>query len=394
MGVKKTSTKSTKKAVKKATSGAAKKSVPKKAVAKKTAVKKGTAKKAVIKKTIAKKVTKKVTVKKATAAKVSTKKAVKKVVKKAVKPKVAVKAVAESEIKTLGLEEAALSTSQPVQQERESLPSPENESFHDMGQYWQDKYEEDRIVLLIRDPYWCFAYWDFSPSLQSSLIQELQNQGQTKLVLRLYDVTDIEFNGSNAHKSMDIEINEEAANWYINVWEADRSYCVELGLLYNDGNFKALLRSNVITTPRDSISPVVDEEWMVVDEMFDQLYQTAGAAEMGRSSEAITKYMLKRVRADVTSGGIASMGSEGGRPKPANPEDFWLVVHTELIVYGATEPNAKLSIQGQPMPLNSDGTFSVRYALPDGRQTIAVRAVNEGGTQERAITPIVEKNTE
>jgi hypothetical protein len=169
---------------------------------------------------------------------------------------------------------------------------------------------------------------------------------------------------------------------------------VDLGLLFPDGRFVTIVRSNVITTPRDSVSPIIDEEWMVVDETFDQLYHTAGAAEFGRSSEALTKYMLKRVRAEVTSGGLASMGSAGGRPQPAQPEEFWLVVHTELIVYGATEPDAKVTIQGQPLRLNNDGTFSVRYALPDGKQTIPVKAINATGTQERQITPIVEKKTE
>ncbi len=259
--------------------------------------------------------------------------------------------------------------------------------------YWQDRYQDDRFMLLIRDPYWCFAYWDVSAQLQSDMIHALQ-QDQAKLLLRTYDVTDINFDGSNAHRYMDLEINEEASNWYINVWEAHRAYCSDLGLLYPDGTFKTLLRSNVVTTPRDSVSPVVDEEWMVVDEMFDKLYQNAGAGSVGRSSEAITKYMLKRVRADVTSGGLASMGSEGGRPKPPANEDFWLVAHTELIVYGATEPTAKLTIQGQPTVLNNDGTFSVRFALPDGQQIIPIKAVNESGTQERSITPLVEKRTE
>jgi uncharacterized protein len=259
--------------------------------------------------------------------------------------------------------------------------------------YWQDRYSEDRIVLLIRDPYWCFTYWDLTPERQADVITQL-SQGQTKLLLRVYDVTGIDFDGSNAHRYQDIEVNAEAINWYINVWAADRAYCVDLGLLYPDGRFVTLVRSNIVTTPRDSVSSVVDEEWMVVDETFERLYKSAGADEWGRSSEAITKYMLKRVRADVTSGGLGSMGSEGGRPALAPREDFWLVVNTELIVYGATEPDAHVTIQGKPIHLNADGTFSVRYALPDGKQEIPVKAVSASGTQERQITPIVEKRTE
>ncbi|MBN1594939.1 DUF4912 domain-containing protein [candidate division FCPU426 bacterium] len=275
---------------------------------------------------------------------------------------------------------------------------PAQPDFHPTGagaeqNVWQDQYNDNRIVLMIRDPFWCFVYWDLSADKQAHIIREIQQAG-ARLILRVYDVTEVEFDGANAHRSMDIEITTEATNWYINVWASDRAYCVDLGLLYPDGRFITLVRSNIVTTPRDSVSPIVDEEWMMVDETFERLYQTAGAADWGRSSEAMVKYMLKRVRADVTSGGLASMGSEGGRPKPMQPEDFWLVVNTELIVYGATEPDATVTIQGQPMQLNPDGTFSVRYALPDGKQVIPVKAVNAEGTQERQITPVVEKHTE
>ena len=100
-------------------------------------------------------------------------------------------------------------------------------------------------------------------------------------MLRVYDVTGLDFNGANAHRSVDLEISEEANNWYINVWAADRAYCVDLGLRYPDGTFVTLVRSNIVTTPRDSISPVVDEEWMVVDDTFERLYKTAGADEWG-----------------------------------------------------------------------------------------------------------------
>jgi hypothetical protein len=193
---------------------------------------------------------------------------------------------------------------------------------------------------------------------------------------------------------MDISVNEEANNWYINVWAADHAYCVDLGLLHPDGHFEVLARSNVVTTPRDAISSVIDEEWMVVDETFDRLYKAAGADEFGRTSESMVKYMLKRVRADVTSGGLGSMGSAGGRPVEKGPDDFWLVVNTELIVYGATEPDAKVTLQGKPLRLNLDGTFSVRFSLPDGKQVIPVKAVSSNGVHERQITPIVEKRTE
>jgi len=337
-----------------------------------------------------KKVAKKVVLKKVVAKKTVTKKATSKRV--ASKPSQPRPRAAASQKLAPAPAESSVATQRVEPTSPPSYPVTEPSAVPPQG-YWQDRYGEDRIVLMIRDPYWCFAYWDLTAEKQTDVADRV-NGGKAELMLRVYDVTGIDFNGANAHRFMDIQVSPEATNWYLNVWAADRAYCVDLGLLYPDGRFEMMVRSNVVTTPRDSVSSVIDEEWMVVDETFDRMYKTAGSDEWGRSSEAITKYMLKRVRADVSSGGLASMGSEGGRPREQEKEAFWLVVNTELIVYGATEPDAKVTIQGNPIRLNEDGTFSVRYALPDGKQEIPVKAVSASGTQERQITPIVEKRTE
>jgi hypothetical protein len=381
-----------------------KKTVAKKAAAPKAVGKKLVMKKAEANKTVAKKVAKKKIIAKETTAQEKKATAKKTVFENnaAQKPELKRISVKKKAVKigaVASRSEPAAAGPKPQVREviiesepRPPVPQPSLKPYFSPPVYWQDRYKDDRIVLMIRDPYWCFVYWDLSGDKEKKIGNEIQNSaGTCKLVLRIYDVTNIEFNGSNAHQHKDIEVSGMAGSWYVNVWTADRSYCVDIGLLYAGGNFVTLLRSNVVTTPRDTVSSVIDEEWMVVDETFDQLCRTAGAGELGRSSEAITKYMLARERAEVSSGGLASMGSNGGRPQPVRKEDFWLVVNTELIVYGATEPDAKVIIQGEPLRLNHDGTFSVRYALPKGRQTIEVKAVNAAGTQEREITPVIEK---
>jgi hypothetical protein len=64
-----------------------------------------------------------------------------------------------------------------------------------------------------------------------------------------------------------------------------------------------------------------------------------------------------------------------------------------LIVYGATEPDAKVTVQGKPINLRQDGTFTLRFALPDGKQVIPVKAVSSDLEEERTITPIVTRET-
>ena len=80
----------------------------------------------------------------------------------------------------------------------------------------------------------------------------------------------------------------------------------------------------------------------------------------------------------------------GVRPRERR---FWLVIDTELIVYGATEPDASLTLQGRPVKLRPDGTFTVRMALPDGIQTIPVTAVAKDGEETITITTRVTRET-
>ncbi len=55
---------------------------------------------------------------------------------------------------------------------------------------------------------------------------------------------------------------------------------------------------------------------------------------------------------------------------------FWFNVNAELIIYGATEPNAQVAIAGRPIKLRPDGTFSCHFALPDGDYVLAATAVS------------------
>jgi hypothetical protein len=43
--------------------------------------------------------------------------------------------------------------------------------------------------------------------------------------------------------------------------------------------------------------------------------------------------------------------------------------------------------------LRPDGTFTLRFALPDGEQILRVHAVNKDGDMERTITPVVTRKT-
>jgi len=106
----------------------------------------------------------------------------------------------------------------------------------------------------------------------------------------------------------------------------------------------------------------------------------------------ITELIRRRLAHDVSSPtspfgmssfGLSSPTSPFGGESPA-AKNFWFNVNAELIIYGATEPDAKVTLGGHEIKLRSDGTFSYRFALPDGHYDLPAVAVSAGGDDARA----------
>lgn len=296
------------------------------------------------------------------------------------------KVKAEAKKETLGVREMAV--------EQTKFSHPEVPKAHRvMPEDLPGQYGQDKIVLQARDPWWIHAYWEVQWTTFERLKSELGDDfHHAKRMLRVYDVSHIVFNGNNAHRFFDIQINEYAASWYIDTAGPGRSWCVDLGLLLPDGRFITTVRSNTVYTPIEGPSWITDEEWMIPDDMFARLYGMGFG--FGRSSP-VGKAWQERVKRALFSGILASPGitSVTSPVKKQLEKKFWLVVNTELIVYGATEPDAKVTVQGREINLRLDGTFSLRFALPDGKQVIPVRAASSDQLEERTITPIVTRET-
>ncbi len=256
------------------------------------------------------------------------------------------------------------------------------------------QYDRDALVLQVRDPRWIHAYWEVRESTLDRFKNELRDEfAKAERVLRVYDVSDIIFNGNNAHRFFDIRINEYANSWYIDIQGPGRSWCVDLGLLLPLGRFITILRSNIVRTPLEGPSWITDEEWMIPDDMFARLYGMGFG--LGRSSP-VGKAWQERVKQALFSGVLASPGMASmASPvkKEIKAKKFWFMLDCELIVYGATEPDAKVTVSGKDISLRPDGTFTLRFALPDGKHVIAAKAVSSDKTEERSITPIVSRET-
>lgn len=254
-------------------------------------------------------------------------------------------------------------------------------------------YGDNKIVLLVRDPWWMFAYWEIRKEKEDEVSTKISDSGdeRVKSILRVYDVTGVNFNGNNANSYFDIELNGLASTWYINVSSPGRSWIVDIGILTKKGKFYLLARSNVVQTPRFGMSDSLDAEWMIPEDEYWKLFGLSGGFGVGKGSLEVREMLKKRLEEQITSGAVSSSASFYRKPAPRK---FWMVVNTELIVYGATEPDAKVTVQGKEIPLRPDGTFSLRFALPDGKQVIPVEGTSNDGIDHRKITPIVTRKTE
>ena len=251
-------------------------------------------------------------------------------------------------------------------------------------------YSDCRITLLVRDPYWIYSYWEL-PNWKLDEMRSLMGHdafSRAKKILRVYDVSGVNFTGMNANKTFDIHLSGDAKNWYVNIGEPNRSWCIDIGFLTSDGKFYVAARSNIISTPRDGMSDEIDEEWMTID--WEKIYALSGGFGLGKSSGDIKELLKRRLHEELSSGFPSSFMKKN----EAENKDFWLVASTELIVYGATDPTAKLTVQGLPVKLRHDGTFTLRFALPDGKQEIPIVAKNAQGDMKRSITKVVEKRTQ
>jgi hypothetical protein len=251
-------------------------------------------------------------------------------------------------------------------------------------------YGVDRLAIMVRDPYWLHSYWEVTPESIVRAKEQLADRWEGhRWILRVHTYS--EGNGQAGPELFDIDVHPEAHNWYFRVPQPDCSYEGMIGVLTRDGTFYPFARSNRVRTPRDTMSDVTDVQWATTREEFERIYTLSGGHSVGVSSGEVGEETRRKGEETYFSGMLGSMGSGTmGLPKHRG---FWFQVNTELILYGATEPNAKLKVQGRTIELRPDGTFTLRFQLPDGVQELPCVALSADGISERTITPVVRRHT-
>jgi len=257
------------------------------------------------------------------------------------------------------------------------------------------EYGVTMAALMPRDPNWMFVYWEITPNSKTRIArehgQDIFKKGHQ--VLRVYNMAHTD---GPEQKHFDIPIMLDANNWYVHVQDGGGSYCCELGLALPDGDFIGIVKTNPVTLPPGRVSDVMDEKWMAVSEDFDKLLQLSGVEYIGKGSGEVAKSlaqrweMLRAVFSRGASWGVSSLASQAPRPEQ---KKFWLVADCELILYGATEPDAFVTVAGRKVKLNPDGTFSMRFALPDGIVDLPIKAMSNDERDSRQIEISIARST-
>jgi len=225
---------------------------------------------------------------------------------------------------------------------------------------------------------------------------------------------------------------------------SDRDYVVDIGYRCADGRWLVLARSAPVRVPPVYPSDWIEDQFITVsweeelrgktflelvppskkasygvvaggstvdaagNPIYDQIFGMAQSAEAQRVAgslygsmqqapvheQAISSYVFPSgvgmwavpTMSGLTMSGVgmSGVGFSASMP-PMRPRQFWLVADAELIVYGATEPDANVTIGGRPIKLNPDGTFRFQMSFQDGLIDYPIMAVAADGEQTRSI---------
>jgi len=118
-------------------------------------------------------------------------------------------------------------------------------------------YGKDRITLMTVDPWKLFAYWEVREDTLSKV--------KGMLVLRVYDVTGIYFDGKNANLVFDIHVHGKIGDSYMGVGPG-KTFIVDIGAVSKKGEFVTAARSNQASTPT---LKVAKEEGALPQEIYE-----------------------------------------------------------------------------------------------------------------------------
>ena len=190
----------------------------------------------------------------------------------------------------------------------------------DAGSPLPEGYGDNRLVMLARDPFWFFAYWEITHERaeQIRVAHGRDSWDKAALILRVYDLGESSQTPIDSSTFFDVTVDKFARQCYAQVPHSGRIYVADLGLRWPDGKFVSLFRSNVIRQPVGHISDQVDSQWMSVGTVSDQkAWETmaqiavgAGGSKGGSSEVSNATSLRWEFLKSVFSGSVSSWRPE------------------------------------------------------------------------------------
>ena len=252
---------------------------------------------------------------------------------------------------------------------------------------------KERLVVMVRDPYWLHVHWDLARTSVQRVQAALGQYWHTaKPMLRLFEVTNAGAATASDTMVRQIVIHGGVNNWYLDVKDPPKTYRLDIGYQTSDGRFHTMARSNTVTTPPPASRDAIDENWTDVADNFDKIYAMSGGYSAEGPSGELRELMEERLRRPMGAPLVTRYGAGSGSLID-EAEDFQFEADAEMIVFGTTKPGAHVTLEGEPILIRPDGTFTVRLNMPDRRQVIPLVANSADGLQQRTIVLAVERNT-
>ena len=275
--------------------------------------------------------------------------------------------------------------------------SSDGGSFPDSGSVPEEKNisikgggEKTEAALMPRDSNWMFVCWEISENEKKELEKkngpDFMKTG--RLTVRVNDVT--------LSQTFDVEVLPEAGSWYINVPEGGHDYFCEIGYKYSS-SFTALTRTNTVKLPLANLTGLIEEKLQSVSGNIEKLLG-AGVDKAGAASENLARRweMLRAVFSQNEAGNntVPQHEAQTSQEKADRKSPLWIAADCELVVFGATEKDAEVTVGGRKIYINPDGTFTARFSFPDGVTRLQVKAISADKKQEKSVKIEATRKTE
>ena len=248
---------------------------------------------------------------------------------------------------------------------------------------------KDRIVLMVPDPFWLHCYWELSlQSVQRAEAALGQDWHGAKPIIRLFDVTSQDTTSTSETPVRDIVVHGGCSHWYIDVPQPPRTYRADIGYISKRGQFYVLARSNVVTPPKNGATESLEDNWAADMDpaKADRVLAMSNGFEAPAGPTQLKELFDEQFRRPMKE------GSFGTGAAPGKLKKFHFELDAELVVFGKTDPTATVTLQNEPVKLRPDGSFTMRFSLPDSRQIIPAVATSSDGLEEQTIVLAVERN--